>query len=159
MDCRAPRLLCPWHSPGKNTGVGCHGPSLILLLKSNGTREDTGLLYSQSRWGTQPLHPQEDRRLAFLENGWAHHWGSLQRARGSLPMTAPTLGEGGLRSRTTPPPWDLQLQAFCSELRTLWDLPELSLRDSQPRGQALRVFTLKSSWNLHPAWECAVSSF
>ena len=19
-----PRLLCPWHSPGKNTGVGCH---------------------------------------------------------------------------------------------------------------------------------------
>ena len=18
------RLLCPWHSPGKNTGVGCH---------------------------------------------------------------------------------------------------------------------------------------
>ena len=20
----APRLLCPWNSPGKNTGVGCH---------------------------------------------------------------------------------------------------------------------------------------
>ena len=23
MDC-SPRLLCPWDSPGKNTGVGCH---------------------------------------------------------------------------------------------------------------------------------------
>ena len=25
MDCSpSPRLLCPWGSPGKNTGVGCH---------------------------------------------------------------------------------------------------------------------------------------
>ena len=24
MDCSAPGLLCPWDSPGKNTGVGCH---------------------------------------------------------------------------------------------------------------------------------------
>ena len=25
VDCREPgRLLCPWESPGKNTGVGCH---------------------------------------------------------------------------------------------------------------------------------------
>ena len=24
MDCSPPRLLCPWNSPGKNTGVGCH---------------------------------------------------------------------------------------------------------------------------------------
>ena len=25
MDCSPPiRLLCPWESPGKNTGVGCH---------------------------------------------------------------------------------------------------------------------------------------
>ena len=23
MDC-SPKLLCPWNSPGKNTGVGCH---------------------------------------------------------------------------------------------------------------------------------------
>ena len=23
MDCSAPRLLCPWDSPGKNTGAGC----------------------------------------------------------------------------------------------------------------------------------------
>jgi len=24
MDCSPPRLLCPWNSPGKNTGVGFH---------------------------------------------------------------------------------------------------------------------------------------
>ena len=24
MDCSLPRLVCPWDSPGKNTGVGCH---------------------------------------------------------------------------------------------------------------------------------------
>ena len=24
MDCSLTRLLCPWDSPGKNTGVGCH---------------------------------------------------------------------------------------------------------------------------------------
>ena len=24
VDCSPPRLLCPWHSPGKNTGACCH---------------------------------------------------------------------------------------------------------------------------------------
>ena len=24
MDCSPTKLLCPWDSPGKNTGVGCH---------------------------------------------------------------------------------------------------------------------------------------
>ena len=24
MDCSPTGLLCPWDSPGKNTGVGCH---------------------------------------------------------------------------------------------------------------------------------------
>ena len=24
MDCKPARLLCPWKSPGKNTGAGCH---------------------------------------------------------------------------------------------------------------------------------------
>ena len=27
MDCKPTRLLCPWDSPGKNIGVGCHFPS------------------------------------------------------------------------------------------------------------------------------------
>ena len=36
------RLLCPWHSPGKNTGVGCH----FLLL---GT-------FSTQGWNLRLLH-------------------------------------------------------------------------------------------------------
>ena len=28
------RLLCPWDSPGKNTGVGCHFPLLCMKVKS-----------------------------------------------------------------------------------------------------------------------------
>ena len=30
MDYKAARLLCPWDSPDKNTGVGCH--ALLHLL-------------------------------------------------------------------------------------------------------------------------------
>ena len=30
VDCSPPRLLCPWHSPGKNIRVGCH-----VLLQGN----------------------------------------------------------------------------------------------------------------------------
>ena len=28
------RLLCPWDSPGKNTGVGCHFPLQCVKMKS-----------------------------------------------------------------------------------------------------------------------------
>ena len=28
------RLLCPWNSPGKNTGVGCHFLLLYIKVKS-----------------------------------------------------------------------------------------------------------------------------
>ena len=28
MDCKPTKLLCPWDFPGKNTGLGCHFPSL-----------------------------------------------------------------------------------------------------------------------------------
>ena len=28
-----PRFLCPWHSPGKNTGVGCHALQGIFLTQ------------------------------------------------------------------------------------------------------------------------------
>ena len=39
MDCSllCPRLLCPWDSPGKNTGAGCH----FLLQESSQTRSWT----------------------------------------------------------------------------------------------------------------------
>ena len=30
MDCNLPGLLCPWHFPGRKSGVGCH-----FLLQGN----------------------------------------------------------------------------------------------------------------------------
>ena len=30
------RLPCPWDSPGKNTGVGCHFPLQCMKVKSEG---------------------------------------------------------------------------------------------------------------------------
>jgi len=48
MDCR---LLCPWDSPGKNTGVGCH----LLLQRIFPTQAlNPGLLLC--RW-TLPFEP------------------------------------------------------------------------------------------------------
>ena len=43
MDCREPTsLLCPWDSPGKNPGVGCHALLLGIFLTE---RLDLWLLY------------------------------------------------------------------------------------------------------------------
>ena len=47
MDYKLARLLCPWNSPGKNTGVGSHS----LLQGSN-----LGLLYC--RWTLYHLSHQ-----------------------------------------------------------------------------------------------------
>ena len=38
------RLLCPWNSPGKNTGVGCHSLLQGMLLTQG---SNPGLLYCQ----------------------------------------------------------------------------------------------------------------
>ena len=55
------RLLCPWNSPGKNTGVGCHflsqgifpaqgkNPCLLCLLYCR------QILYPLSHWGNLGL--------------------------------------------------------------------------------------------------------
>ena len=32
MDCSRPRLLCPWDSPGRNTGVGCHSLLQMTIM-------------------------------------------------------------------------------------------------------------------------------
>ena len=34
IDSSPPRLLCPWDSPGKNTGVGCHFLLQCMKVKS-----------------------------------------------------------------------------------------------------------------------------
>ena len=42
VDCSPSRLLCPWNSPGKNTGVGCHA-LLQGIFPTRGT--NLGLLH------------------------------------------------------------------------------------------------------------------
>ena len=57
----AHRVLCPWNSPGKNTGVGCH--SLLQgLFPAQGS--NPGLLYC--------------RQIFYHLSHWGSHWGSSE---------------------------------------------------------------------------------
>ena len=52
------RLLCPWDSPGKNTGVGCH---CLLRLRSVGAQHPTGDQWrnnSRKKEGMEPKQKQ-----------------------------------------------------------------------------------------------------
>ena len=51
--CVTTRLLCPWHSPGKNTGVNCHPISRGFSLPKDETRVSciAGRLFSL--WATR----------------------------------------------------------------------------------------------------------
>ena len=56
MDCSPPaRLLCPWDSPGKNTGVGCHA-LLQGIFPTQGSNPDLPhyrqILYCLSHQGS-----------------------------------------------------------------------------------------------------------
>ena len=62
MDCTPPRLLCPWDSPGKNTGVGSH----FLLQRNLPTqRSNPHLLHWQA--DSLPLSYQEDLALGYTQ--------------------------------------------------------------------------------------------
>ena len=55
MDCSPTRLLCPWDSPGKNTGVGCHFllQGIFLTWGLNlGLPHCRQFLYHLSHWGS-----------------------------------------------------------------------------------------------------------
>ena len=57
MDCSPARLLCPWDSPGKNTGVGCHAllQGIFLTQGSNlGLPHCRQILYRLSHQGSPP---------------------------------------------------------------------------------------------------------
>ena len=51
------RVLCPWDSPGKNTGVGCHAPLQGIFL----TQESNPCLLCLQHWqpGSLTLSHQE----------------------------------------------------------------------------------------------------
>ena len=46
------RLRCPWDSPGKNTGVGCH--FLLQGMKVRSESEDTQRLLATENMGWTP---------------------------------------------------------------------------------------------------------
>ena len=59
------RLLCPWDSPGKNTGVGCHAFLQGILLTQGSNPSLFCLLHWQA--GSLPLcHQRSHRELLLL---------------------------------------------------------------------------------------------
>ena len=57
----ATRILCPWDSPGKNTGVGCHALLQWIFLTEGWNLHLLGLLYWQV--GSLPLAPTGKKPL------------------------------------------------------------------------------------------------
>ena len=66
MDCSPTRLFCPWDSPGKNTGVGCHAliQEIFLTQRLNsGLLRCRQILYHLNQQGSSfillpPTYPQ-----------------------------------------------------------------------------------------------------
>ena len=63
------RLLCPWDSPGRNTGVGCHALLQGIFL----TQGLSSCLLCLLHWlaGSLPLHHPES---AFTTESWRNPW-------------------------------------------------------------------------------------
>ena len=63
VGCSPPGLLCPWNSPGKDTGGGCHA----LLQGIFSTQGSNPRLLSFLHWqaGSLPLMPPESRPTTF----------------------------------------------------------------------------------------------
>ena len=65
MDHSPSRLLCPWDSPGKHTGMGCHALLQgIFLTQGSNPR----LLHLLWQTGSLPLAPTEKSPHLSLEN-------------------------------------------------------------------------------------------
>ena len=111
------RLLCPWNSPGKNTGVGCHptqGSNLGLLHCRRS-------LYCLSHQGNSLLQePQETQDLTILP--W--RTGSMKNSliNDTNPQLRPHLHLNHIHFCACCP---LQgyLYSFCLRLYSLWSGP------------------------------------
>ena len=66
------RLLCPWDSPGKNTGVGCHALLQGIFL----TQRLNPLLLSLLHWqaGSLPLAPSQASTVRELRTSRYSSW-------------------------------------------------------------------------------------
>ena len=61
MDCSSTRLPCPWNSPGKNSGVGCHSPLQGIFLTQG---LNPGLLHCRffTIWATREAPKRNSTR-------------------------------------------------------------------------------------------------
>ena len=100
------RLLCPWNSPGKNTGVGCH--SLLQgIFPTQGSGEGERVLALESREGTRASRRVEEglsRSLSGRSRAWAQSWSSAALAARSVLPTLRSPAEGEGHEGFPPPP-------------------------------------------------------
>ena len=71
------RLLCPWDSPGKNTGVGCHAllQGIFLTQESNpGLLHYRDILYGLSYEGSPTASPIASKGILNLCFSSSHIW-------------------------------------------------------------------------------------
>ena len=85
MDAKSTRLFCPWNSPGKNTGVGCH----FLLQGIFPTQELNSSLLCLLHWQGDSLPPCHLGKLK-----WIHQFSSVTQSCPTLcdPMHRSTPG-------------------------------------------------------------------
>ena len=69
------RLLCPWDSPGKNTGVGCRSLTLIYYTPGYSSKGFTSVLTHSTPQGTCDIN------LSFYRSGnsGTENWSNLLR--------------------------------------------------------------------------------
>ena len=64
------RLLCPWDSPGKSTGVGCHSLLQPIFLTQGSNQRLLWLLH----WQTDYLSLVPSGKLIVKETHWGLYW-------------------------------------------------------------------------------------
>ena len=127
------RLPCPWDSPSKNTGVGCHFLLQCLKVKSESevtqscltlwNLMDCGLPGSSVRWILQARIPE---------------WVAISFSRGS----------------SQPRDWTL-VSCITDRFFTVWATREAPTQLSRVSGISLLAWCLVSpdKWGLRRAWE------
>ena len=92
MDCSPTRVLCPWDSLGKNTGVGCH----FLLQGISPTQGSSPYLLHLLHWQVNslplshqgsppiPVTQQDNQRCRQVESPWHLNRGNPGSRAGSL---------------------------------------------------------------------------
>ena len=91
MDCSPARFLCPWDSPGKNTGVGCYFllQGIFPTQGSNPSLQHWGQIFDHLSHSTYP-NQEEDFPGGSDGKAPAYNAGDP----GSIPGSARSPGEG-----------------------------------------------------------------